>query len=325
MGCFNSACMATGLPIFSGDAVYAVPLIENYMPFSGLTHERKFTLPVYGVDQYAPYWFPVKSKYNHYGCIEEETKETWTDRLLVEKVNKLKAAGKLVVRDRDAYEYKLVNRKPFESCYDLFHEMLQHEIAYGDEKGFAILGFGFIRADAYKAFQSVWKTACTDSTFLNDLEKDADHYLELRQKIARLNKKIPEPGCSERTKEQDEELFRSWPWSSYGSECKLLKYEGKYHNNYSWYFARNEYTGWNFKFDDWMCDHADEITPEQWVEFRKASCDFLRVILAFVWGGKVWIPPPGTGQHHDVDVAIKLHKINTTILARMKKKIDDDQ
>lgn len=73
MGCFDSTCCLTDLPISSGDPVMAGILIEN---------EREGFQACYVGDQYQFFALPIQSTYNDYGSIDHADVSAGDKRLL---------------------------------------------------------------------------------------------------------------------------------------------------------------------------------------------------------------------------------------------------
>ena len=63
MGCWNATCNISNLPIYAGDEIVLIPLIQT-------TKDAEFNV-CYPTDNFVPYAFPVFGQYDDYGGIEK--------------------------------------------------------------------------------------------------------------------------------------------------------------------------------------------------------------------------------------------------------------
>lgn len=62
MGCWNATCNISNLPIYAGDKVVVIPLVQT-------TKDAEFNV-CYPTDNFVPYAFPIFGEYDDYGGIE---------------------------------------------------------------------------------------------------------------------------------------------------------------------------------------------------------------------------------------------------------------
>lgn len=63
MGCWNATCNISNLPIYAGDDIVLILLMQT-------TQNVEFNV-CYPTDNFVPYAFPIFGKYDDYGGIEE--------------------------------------------------------------------------------------------------------------------------------------------------------------------------------------------------------------------------------------------------------------
>lgn len=79
MGSWNGTCAVTRLPIFSGDPVVLIPIVERPSYDGGML--------VHSTDAWMPFSLPIRGTYNDYGSIEPV--EDWHTADLIEHLNKV--------------------------------------------------------------------------------------------------------------------------------------------------------------------------------------------------------------------------------------------
>lgn len=98
MGCFNSVCNLSGLPIYHGDKIKLIVTVPG--------REHRESSLVYPSDLRMPCFLPVTGEYDDYGCIENIAAGDPSHKLLDSYFKELKANKYLKFTDRYSKQYE---------------------------------------------------------------------------------------------------------------------------------------------------------------------------------------------------------------------------
>lgn len=297
MGSFNVRCNASGLPIFHGDSVVGIPIIqsiENHEKYVG-------SVNCYPTDICAPCCLPIFGKYDSYGNVEN-FKTHWFHGVLLNLANNVskpsiyfKAAfvgeNHLIGTDTLNQVSKNIKNK-VEPVIPDFESLLDVCVGGGgltiNNRG---IGLSFVRKDVWDGFIELSNTELhwrTNRPILENLESDFDLYKKFVLESDGF-KSFPRGGNTYSTHITHHVLFDN-----------LLE-------EISFFLAENK------------------LNDEQWDIFKKTACDFIRFSVIFSRAGKWWHPQGGGDQNTDIDLEWKLHELQGNVLKGMQKQIDLDR
>lgn len=300
MGSFNVRCNASGLPIFHGDSVVGVPIIQ-----ASEKHEKYVgSVNCYPTDICAPCCLPIFGKYDSYGNVEN-FKTYWFHDIILKLANNVSkpsiyskaefvGESRLMIGGTDTLNQVSKNIKnKVEPVIPNFESLLDVCLSGGgltiDNRG---IGLSFVRKDVWDGFIELSNTELhwqTNRPVLESLESDFD-------------------------------LYKKFVLESIDSRPSFSFHDNMYSRHITHHVL----------FDNLLQEIGfflaeNKLNDEQWNVFKKTACDFIRFSVVFSRAGKWWHPQGGGDQNTDIDLEWKLHKLQGNVLKGMQKQIDLDR